>query len=450
MKPSKYNILFARDQTHEVILYNTLYGSISVLNSNESKIVQKILEKPGIGDSDFPDIWGTLVSQKNIVDDSIDEMEILQQRKLNGIRDTNRLDLVIIPTLECNFRCIYCYENHIPSKMSEETENKLKLWLSREIPKYKLILVHWYGGEPLLQLQTILSITHYIKNLAKDNRIFLMIHITTNGYLLTEKNRMDLLEIGITDFQITLDGTKETHNVMRRLKNGGDTFDIIFNNIVDLAHSSPSLKITLRVNFNDKNFDEIPKLLNQFPCDIRNQLRVMFEPIFGSSTINATDNLSSVDIANGLSDYYALAKKLGYIVTLGEIGVFPGKLVYCYAERKNQAIINYNGDFFKCSVSKFNRDDRVGYLSDTGDFIKVEENWKKWINCDLFENQCLTCKNLPLCMGGCRRMRILGCGTGADCSLNPTNSSYFLKQIFFEHFEDTLIESIKNVKSNAE
>ena len=443
MKSSDYNIFFPNINSNKIILYNTLYGSISVWTKEEFDIVQKCFLESHTTQLKYPDIFQTLLGQKNIIEDSVNELDLILKRKSYGIMDNNRLDVVIIPTLDCNFRCIYCYENHYTSSMSEDTEKKIKLWFLKEIPKHKLVLVHWYGGEPLLKLNSIISITIFLNTLVKKNNIFLVTHITTNGYLLNEKISKNLIDIGITDFQITLDGLEETHNQMRPLKNGGKSFDIIFNNIIQLTQSNSSVKITLRINFNHKNFFEIPELLNSFPINIRSQLRVVFEPIFGSEKISAIHNLSSFEISRGLANYYVLAKNLGYDITLGELGIHPGKLVYCYAERENQVIINFNGDTFKCSVSTFNKKDRVGFFANDGSLIIEKDNWEKWINKDLFEEKCYSCKYLPLCMGGCKRMRINNQYSHLECNLVPTNSSYILKQIFFSNL-DEYINSIQN------
>lgn len=121
------------------------------------------------------------------------------------------------------------------------------------------------------------------------------------------------------------------------------------------------MKISLRVNFNHTNLHSIPDLLQLFPKDVRPHLRVVFEPIFGHCSLSATQNLPSQEISCAIADYYSLAKELGYDIVLGGAVLNPGKLVYCYAERKHQFVINFTGDVFKCSVSCFDPGERVGY-----------------------------------------------------------------------------------------
>ena len=366
-----------------------------------------------------------------MINDDIDEFRIVENRKKYGIEDKNRLDVVLIPTLNCNFSCKYCYENHIESSMNDFTEKSLIMWLNKEIPKYKFVLIHWYGGEPLLEINRILTISDHIKNIAKTNNVGLAIHVTTNGYLFNKKNIFDLVNCNITDFQVTLDGSEKHHDELRVLKNGKATFKKIFQNIIDLALIDSNVKISLRTNFNHTNLNSIPELLNQFPVKIRNQLRVIFEPIFGNCQMSAIDNIETNLLFEKLSMYYKLAEDLGYDVILGLSTVYIGKLVYCYAERMNQYIINYNGDVYKCSVSNFSKKDRVGYINNQGNFIIEKVNYSKWIKNKLFEEKCFGCKYLPLCMGGCRKMILKHNSTEDTCKIILANTYYFIKQMVF-------------------
>ena len=251
-----------------------------------------------------------------------------------------------------------------------------------------------------------------------------------------------LVDCGINDFQITIDGTKKHHDGLRILRNGKPTFDKIFRNIIDLAEYNHNVKISLRVNFNHTNIDSIPELLEQFPLHIRNQIRVTFEPIFGNCLLNAINNIDNIEISEKLSVYYKFANKFGFDVTLGLSQIFSGKLVYCYAERFNQYVINYNGDVFKCSVCNFAENERVGYINQHGIFIKEDINYSKWLNGNIFDEKCYQCQYLPLCMGGCKKMRIEQKNTGSNCSLVPTNTSYLLKQIAFNGLSNLIKKEV--------
>ena len=414
---------------------------MAAFDPKEFKIVQRLLQAPNPNNDQNSSLKKILLDQKFIISETINELAILETRKRLGMKDKNRIDIIIMPTLECNFSCVYCYENVKQGSMSDITMKSIMKWMTNEIPKYKLVMLSWFGGEPLLNIKKIIEITEHANKIASKNNVLLIKHITTNGYNFSQSTITKLIDLGILDYQITIDGVPETHNILRPLKNGKATFGRIFKNIITLLTTDNKVKITLRINFNHINLHEIPKLLTMFPEIYRRQLRVSFEPIFGSCKFSATDNIESDEISLSLSKYYRLAKDLGYDTILGQSHIETGKLVYCYAERENQVDINYNGDIFKCSVDNFNRAERVGYLTDDGIFIKNLKNYNEWMNIPLFEEICKSCKYLPLCMGGCRKSRISNETTGSFCSLVPTNASYVLKQISYQGFDNLVINT---------
>lgn len=441
MKTSKYNLIITSSETRETILFNTLYGSLTVWDEKEIQLVKSYLSYPNNLHFNSAKIKSLLIDNKYLIGDEIDEIAIIENRKRQGMADNNRLDVIIMPTLDCNFSCLYCYESHPQSRMTDETENSINKWLSLQIPKYKVVMLSWFGGEPLLGCERVISISKHALKVAKEVGVFWVTHMTSNGYMLTRQNIEKLIEAGIYNFQVTVDGTPDNHNQLRVLKNGKATFERVFHNIINLARSDKRVKISLRVNFNQINLHSIPHLLEMFPTDVRPQLRVVYEPIFGNCSLSATDNLPHGEISEAIASYYQLARELGYDVILCNASIHTGKLVYCYAERQNQVIINYNGDVHKCSVSNFDTEARVGYIRDDGVLVK-EDNWNQWFSSNLFEEKCYDCVYLPLCMGGCRKMRSQLQNTGSYCALVPTNSSYILKQIALQGLGKILMNKI--------
>lgn len=442
MKQSFYNIIIKNTKQNETIIYNTLYGSLASFNEQEFSNVEKILKNPAIKGKDLNSIRSVLIKQKYLINSNKDESAIIKNRKKSGISDKNRLDLIIIPTLNCNFDCKYCYEDKKAGFINNNTKDALKFWLQSEIPKYKLVWISWFGGEPLLNYNIIKEITSLINKIASKNKIKIINHITTNGYLLTKEKIAELSALKIFNYQITIDGNAETHNNLRPLKNGEPTFDRVFNNIILLVQKSPKIKVSLRINFNHTNINLIPELLKMFPKEYTKQLRLALEPIFGSKEFNAAENLNSTEITSKMAEYYGLAKTLGYDVNIAKSTVESGKLVFCYAERKNQYIINFNGDVFKCSVINFETSNRIGYISKSGKFIKELNNWKQWMDLPLFDRICMKCRYIPICMGGCRKYRIENKGTGNVCSLIPENTTYILKKISYGELSELIINEI--------
>lgn len=90
MKASRYNITVASPESSETVLFNSLYGSITVWDNDEISNVQKCLDNPNT--LEFDPIKSTLIEQKYLISDDIDEIAIIENRKKSGIEDKNRLD----------------------------------------------------------------------------------------------------------------------------------------------------------------------------------------------------------------------------------------------------------------------------------------------------------------------------------------------------------------------
>ena len=41
----------------------------------------------------------------------------------------------------------------------------------------------------------------------------------------------------------------------------------------------------------------------------------------------------------------------------------------CYADKRNSAVINYNGDIYKCTARDFTSENRAGFLNEEGEFV---------------------------------------------------------------------------------
>ena len=443
MKASRYNLIVDREDGG-ALLYNCLRGSLSSWEPDERPALTEALAAPSAAVG--APLGDVLMEQGNLVDDEVDEVELVRRRRRAGVTDPNRLDVVIMPTLQCNFACPYCYEEHRGGRMSDETEARLVAWLETELPRHRLVLIHWFGGEPLLCPDTVLRVSRAISEAGRRADVVVSPHVTTNGYFLDSELASQLADAGVLDYQITIDGPPDVHDAARPLRGGGATFDRVFGNMLGALRCDPRVTMSMRTNFNHTNLSRIPELLERVPKELRSRIRVVFEPIFGDCSINATDNLLAEDIVASLAQHHDLARRAGFAVADAKVALEAGKLVYCYAEREHQVVVNANGDLFKCSVCSFEPEERVGWLEAGRRLERDAERWSRWVAPEDLGEVCLECTYLPLCMGGCRKVK-LAPETRGSCSLVATNASYVLKLIALggqdalRYGTDTLLEA---------
>jgi uncharacterized protein len=90
-----------------------------------------------------------------------------------------------------------------------------------------------------------------------------------------------LYELGVREFQISLDGDGEIHYKTRRFAQGGPIFDVIWKNLLDAKETSLHFNILLRIHFHPENLlflgSLIEKINNNFSNDSR--FKVLFKEI---------------------------------------------------------------------------------------------------------------------------------------------------------------------------
>lgn len=100
---------------------------------------------------------------KVIVDNDMDEINKVKYINLLNRNENRRLILTINPTLACNFNCPYCFENeHSNIYMHDLVEEKIILFIKKHVG-LKALDVTWFGGEPLLAFDRIVSMTKKCK-----------------------------------------------------------------------------------------------------------------------------------------------------------------------------------------------------------------------------------------------------------------------------------------------
>ena len=154
--------------------------------------------------------------------------------------------LTLQVTQQCNLRCTYCqfsgnyydnYRTHENNRMSWETaKNAIDFFLERSV-ETKSVVVSFYGGEPLLEFELIKRCVAYVHSKTEGQRVeFLM---TTNGTCFTD-SIVDFLKENNFGISVSIDGSRENHNLARKFASGEGSFDVIVQNIKKIRNKYPS------------------------------------------------------------------------------------------------------------------------------------------------------------------------------------------------------------------
>lgn len=250
---SKYNVLFFSPSNKCHLLFNLLSGLLMEVDSESYSKLKKLKEDLDMNlfDNEFISF---LKKNKVLVANDYDEISKVKLGILCNRYNTKKLKLTIAPTMACNFNCAYCYEKDRPHiYMDERVERAIMTFIEKK--KAESISICWYGGEPLLAIPKIKSMTKEIKKLSQVYHAA----IVTNGYLMDADFIKMIEDLSIKTVQVTIDGNRETHNKRRPYKINGDSYDRIINNIYSLATLNKNVTINVRVNVDKNNMNEYIK-----------------------------------------------------------------------------------------------------------------------------------------------------------------------------------------------
>ena len=372
-----------------------------------------------------------------LVKKEVDELGCLVEKK-EEIRQSNSvIGLQILPTYACNFKCSYCYEGqeHSHDIISQETMSEIVRWIKDTIRlNTKVLNVQWFGGEPLLAMEEIDSLSRDFLKIAAENNIQYYTNLVSNGYLLNDKNIETLQKNQITNCIVTIDGPKDIHDKRRVLKNGRGTWSQIMNNVKKAVEKG--FNITIRINVDKTNIDSVDLLLKDIEdMQLLNRVGYFFGIVtaFGNACPSIDDKvLSGEEIEKILQTKNILEK-----IKQGNNYKYrpPADLVGCVATAANSYITDPLGNLFKCTKTIGNALEMCGHISNPQ---KSDPNYLKWIDIDNLQSSgCRECSIIPVCRGECAYEVIYNNYKYENCRYREDHSQY----------KERLIQLYRNKKS---
>ncbi len=382
------NYLYLKDsgkKTFVVNLYNQIFFSLRKCKADliKNKDIDQIKKDTKL--------YEALIKSNVLVPKELNQFDLILSKNRYGIFDNRSYRLTINPTLECNFSCWYCYEKHPKGRMSDTTIKSVIEHIRRKIEVEKIahLQIDWFGGEPLLYFETVmLPIMKAVQSIVQTNHISYNSGITTNGYLITKEMVQQFDDLSINSFQITLDGNKQQHDRIRFIEGSQGSFDQIVQNI-NLLSSIRNVKIALRINYIQKTLVNIADIISEFSNETKSIISVRFQQVWQDSSKKqvSSEECEQVFINQGIqvvqSDYNT-------------------KQYVCYADKMQQAVINYDGKVYKCTARDFATYSADGTLLESGEIDWNLHLFAKRFGRATFDNlHCSKCNFLPVCFGPC-------------------------------------------------
>lgn len=385
---SRYN--YAMSTRHGYLVHNTKSGAMVLLDENE----YSILTGPSPTASCLKD---ELVEGGFLVSRSSDEVTGLREDFLAWRRDSSGLLLTIAPTLACNFRCSYCFQKatDLGRSMNQAVERSLIEFAQQMMRGRRHLRVVWYGGEPLLKLDTIVRLSEKLTSIAIDNLASYHAALVTNGWLLVPQTAALVAKLGVRQVQITLDGPPDVHDQRRVLARGGGTFDRILDNILAAANLG-AFQLAIRVNLDLENVGSFSALLHMLESKGLTQnphVRVYPAPVLPAPGCGMAEGCLSAD--EWLSSFGAIDEIFTPIAE-SQNPLPPRKMGPCLAIRDSSFVVGPTGRLYKCWEALGDPKAAVGNVLT---FSQASE--PRCVEWHPFKEPCLSCPLLSICMGGC-------------------------------------------------
>ena len=401
LKPSRFNFLL----DDELLAFNSSTCALIHFNLSFRKILQNPNSTLSVQDNLLRD---QMLSCGFLVPADLDEISALRSRYLQSQANCDSLAVTIMPTDACNFNCFYCFQDKKSILMSSDTANALVNFIDSKLYDVKKLKVTWFGGEPLLAINLIHSLSDSLCQLAKRHSCVYEAFIITNGYLLNDSYIQILSQCQIRNVQISLDGDKRTHDSRRFLTNGGHSFDVILRNLKALLERD--FNVSCRINLDHSNLHSIPNLLStlsHFLGSLKSKLTLSFALILPISHLDKWDSnlcLSIEDFSDCVSNFSAHMIELGFNIP-DLYPFFPTpKNTFCAAVRQNSFLIRPDGSIGKCFDCNLSVGDVWhGIAHDSA----TQSNLSQWLDFNPFDDhECKNCSVLPICLGSCPFFRI--------------------------------------------
>lgn len=404
---SKYLIFDCIDEG--IILWSTV-NSQGVVVKNECEKIQRSISEGKwdyeLGDElkrKFVEYGFLLTKEQHAI-----ESKLIDRMRSESVYDDTFMSLTIIPTDRCNFRCLYCYQSDTYHDMSEDVAKSI-LKMIKNSNSLRKLHISWFGGEPLCNKDLVISLMKDINTVCKEKGIVLISDMTTNASLLDIDTFSQLYSLKVLNYQITIDGCKETHDIQRPMNGNQSSFDTIMNNLRNIRDKVPGkfFKIGIRTNFTsfvDSQFEKMKStLIEEFSNDSRFYFFFQWVKDWGGNRVTAiSDKLLRDDEAiQHYGRWMDVMSKTS--VRTGDVAMIRACSGLCIGCRKNSYLVNTDGTLCKCTTGIY--DDKykdkaiIGYIDNFGN--RIIDKWKEieWLSCDANIDECRRCNLYPICLG---------------------------------------------------
>lgn len=310
----------------------------------------------------------------------------------------------------CNLNCEYCFASQGKyhgdrALMSLEVGKRAIDFLVENSGTRKNLEVDFFGGEPLMNWNTVKDIVAYARSIEKEKNKNFRFTLTTNGMLIDD----DVIEFANKEMHnvvLSLDGRKEVHDRLRKTVNGKGSYDIIVPKFQDFVRRRGDKGYYIRGTFTHNNVDFTEDIFHMADLGFT---ELSMEPVVCSP--NDPYALTYDDLPKIFRQYEILAEymlereKQGKPITFYHymIDLTGGPCIYkrisgCGSGTEYMAVTPW-GDLYPCH--QFVGDEKY-LLGNIYDGVTNKEIQNEFKMCNAYaRKECKDCWAKLYCSGGC-------------------------------------------------
>ena len=210
---------------------------------------------------------------------------------------------------DCNLACRYCFagegEYHgRRALMSTEVGKKALDFLVANSGNRVNLEVDFFGGEPLMNWQTVKELVEYGRSLEELHHKKFRFTLTTNGVLL-EDEILEFANREMANIVLSIDGRKEIHDRMRPFRGGQGSYDRVVPIFQKVAESRGQERYYVRGTYTHNNLDFSQDVLHLADLGFK---QISVEPVVAQPTDDYA--ITEADIPALKEEYDKLAAEM--------------------------------------------------------------------------------------------------------------------------------------------
>lgn len=289
----------------------------------------------------------------------------------------------ILPTLRCNARCTYCYEQgrEQGTMTPEIVEQTIRFILdTRRADKVNFT---WFGGEPLLGEETIDRICEGMRQAGASYSSF----VVSNGSLITPRVAAKMKEIwNVKKIQISVDGAESDYIRRKRYASYHDYYHAVMKSVGELSEAG--IHVSVRCNVDENNWERIQEFVNDMAAGVlhKSNVTIYFSPL---DYVRAGEN----DLAmwKKIVEARSIVESAGFHTFTMHSNGLELRVHHCMADA-GSVVITPDGGLYACEHCT--PESRFG---DIWNGVTDEPARYAFCRTDRTREKCRACTYLPIC-----------------------------------------------------